>query len=61
MLSCKEATELMSQRQDRQLGLMERISLRLHLLMCVGCRHFDEQMDFLRQATTRMADKFREP
>lgn len=37
MLSCKEATHVMSAAQERELGLRERIALRLHLLMCKGC------------------------
>ena len=33
MLNCKEATELMSQAQDRPLGRVESLRLRLHLLL----------------------------
>jgi hypothetical protein len=50
MLSCKDATRLLSQAQDRQLGVSERMALELHLLMCRGCTNFGKQMDFLRQA-----------
>ncbi len=50
MLSCKEATHLMSEGQDRKLGTGEQLQLRLHLAMCSGCRNFREQMDFLRAA-----------
>lgn len=61
MLSCKDATELMSQRQDQPLGLMAQIRLQLHLAMCVGCRRFDQQMNFLRQATSCREGKSQEP
>lgn len=61
MLSCKQATELMSQAQDRKLGLPEKLSLRLHLMMCIGCRNFDQQMAFLRRATHKLAANFKEP
>jgi predicted anti-sigma-YlaC factor YlaD len=51
MLNCKEATGLMSQKMDRNLGLGSRMSLRFHLMMCSGCRNFSKQMQFLRQAS----------
>ena len=61
MLSCKQATVLMSQSQDRKLGLKEKLNLRLHLLMCKGCRNFDRQMAFLRQATSKLVANFKQP
>ena len=56
MLSCKEATRLVSQGLDRRLGLAERVRLRLHLAICDGCTNFREQLAFLREAVTRLAD-----
>ncbi|MBW8068205.1 MAG: zf-HC2 domain-containing protein [Ferrovum sp.] len=53
MLNCKQATELMSQRLDRDLSIPQKLSLRLHLMMCVGCRNFGRQMDFLRQVSRK--------
>lgn len=53
MLSCREASELMSQELDRPLGWSERIGLRLHLLVCRGCSNFRRQMDFMRRACAR--------
>lgn len=50
MLSCKDASRLMSEAQDRKLGLAERLQLDLHLALCKGCRNFNEQMAFLRKA-----------
>ncbi|MBY0579018.1 MAG: zf-HC2 domain-containing protein [Burkholderiales bacterium] len=50
MLNCRKAAELMSQGLDRKLGTLQRIGLRLHLLMCSGCRNFDKQMNFLRDS-----------
>ncbi len=43
MLSCEDATLLVSIKPFRKLKLMERIQLRLHLLACVYCRRFDKQ------------------
>lgn len=53
MLNCKEVTHLLSEAQDRKLGLSEKLQLEMHLAMCQGCRNFRSQMDFLRQACRR--------
>ena len=52
-LSCKEATRLLSQREDRRLGFAEGAALRLHLAICRGCRAVSEQIPFLRRALAR--------
>lgn len=57
LLSCKEATRLVSQGLDRRLGLAERLALRLHLLVCDGCTNFSKQMAFLRRGLSRLADR----
>lgn len=54
MLNCKHATHLMSEAQDRKLPLGERLPLRLHLLMCGGCRNYGKQLDFLRAVTQEL-------
>ncbi|CAM3438297.1 zf-HC2 domain-containing protein [Halomonas lysinitropha] len=50
MMMCKEATRLMSLKQDRPLTFQERISLRLHLSMCGACRECDRQFTLLHEA-----------
>jgi predicted anti-sigma-YlaC factor YlaD len=50
MMMCKEATRLMSLRQDRPLKFRERLSLRLHLSMCSACRECDRQFELLHKA-----------
>jgi hypothetical protein len=57
MLSCKDATRLVSEGLDRRLGFAERVALRLHLLVCDGCTRFKSQMAFLRRALARLADR----
>ena len=57
MLSCKDATRLMSEAQDRNLGLAERVQLEMHLAICKGCRSFSEQMAFLRRACRAWAER----
>lgn len=55
-ISCKEASRLVSQSQDRQLSLGEQVALRLHLAICRGCRAFGTQLAFLRRAVRRLAE-----
>ena len=49
MKSCKEMTYLLSVQLDRPLSLGERVELRLHLMICVGCRNLAHDMRVLRQ------------
>lgn len=51
MLSCKEATLLISQGMDRKLTLRERGSLLIHQAICKGCRAYERQLGFLGTAT----------
>lgn len=51
MLTCKEATQLLSQQQDRPLAWQERLRLHLHLLVCTACSNFRRQIDFLGHAS----------
>lgn len=53
-ISCKEASRLMSQAQDRELSLGERVSLQIHLAICRGCRAVNSQFEFLRRAVRQL-------
>ena len=53
VLSCKRASQMVSQSFDRRLGLMERFRLHVHLSICQVCRNFSSQMAFLRRAARR--------
>lgn len=55
MLSCKEATRLCSEALDRALDVRERLSLRMHLMMCSGCANYRAQMTWLRQISSAYA------
>ncbi len=57
MLSCKEASMLLSQTQERDLGLKERFFLHLHLLLCDGCANLRKQLAFIRTAVRRYRDQ----
>lgn len=49
-IRCREATRLLSEAQDRPLGMLERWPLQAHLLACSNCRNFEAQLAFLRRA-----------
>ncbi len=49
MLTCKEASHLVSQNQDRPLSFNERLGLRMHLWMCANCRRFERQIGLMRR------------
>jgi len=53
MMTCKQASQLLSQRQDRTLSRRERIGLRLHVWICINCRRFERQLNFMRQILQR--------
>lgn len=53
MLTCKQVTRLLSEAQDRKLGIAERLKLEMHLTICKGCSNFKAQMNFLRAACRR--------
>lgn len=56
MLSCKETSLLLSQAQERPLRWRDRLSLRLHLLLCDGCANFRRQLALIRTAVRRYRD-----
>lgn len=49
MLTCRQATQLLSEKQDRQLLLKEQGNLQLHLLVCRSCRRYGKQIKALSQ------------
>jgi len=50
MLTCKEASKLVSQSLDRPLTLSDRIKLQFHLFICDACKRFNAQIFQLRAA-----------
>ena len=48
--TCREVHRLVSEGQDRELTLVEKIRMRLHLVICDACTTFNRQMRFLRHA-----------
>jgi hypothetical protein len=52
-LSCEEASRLTSDALDRELSRSERWALRLHRLVCSGCRRFKQQLDLIRSLLSK--------
>ncbi len=54
-LPCEGISRLASESLDRDLGLMERIALRSHVLYCKACRRYLRQLERLRFAMRKLA------
>lgn len=54
MLSCKQASQLLSQSLDRKLMRRELVGLRLHLMLCSMCRRFGRQIAGMRKMIRRL-------
>ena len=48
MKTCKEITALVVAREDRHLGLADRLALRVHMAICDACPRFERQMLTMR-------------
>lgn len=55
MLTCKEASRLLSQSLDQPLPPGKRLELRLHVWLCGACSNFEKQLLFLKRAA-RLTD-----
>ena len=53
VLSCKEASRLMSEGMDKEIAFGRRTALRLHLLICSGCSRVKSHFGFLRATAGR--------
>lgn len=60
-LTCKQASEAISRRHEQPLTFAEKFWLRLHLYICTGCRHFQNNMQIMRAAMKRYLDQGRDP
>ena len=50
IIRCKDASRLVSQREDAPLSGWQQLVLRLHLSVCEACTRFEKQIAFLREA-----------
>ncbi|MFH1843535.1 MAG: hypothetical protein ABIF77_10055 [bacterium] len=47
MLTCREVHRLVATGEIENAGLWQKLSLRLHLMMCVNCRRYGAQLEQL--------------
>lgn len=56
MLTCMQLVERSSDFLDARLSLRERLSVRLHLALCVNCRRFIRQMKVSQAVLRQLPD-----
>jgi len=52
-ITCRRASQLSSESQDRLLSWRERIALRFHNALCVACRRYCVQIEWMDSAIQR--------
>lgn len=55
MLNCEHVTALLSESLERPLTLREKTSVKMHLMMCKGCRNCGRHMQDLRHIAREYA------
>lgn len=55
-INCRQASVLLSRRQDAPPRRAERIKIGLHLMACAMCRNAARQFDAIRLAMQRLRD-----
>ena len=56
MLKCRDIARMASDQLDRPLPFRQRVSFRMHLLMCRLCRRYVRQLVLLRRAGARLGE-----
>lgn len=54
MITCKQASQMISQSLDKPLSRAERLQLKLHLFICNACTRFNRQLHLLSNVVKRM-------
>jgi hypothetical protein len=57
MLTCREASRLISEGLDKKLSFADRVALRLHLTLCDACTRVKAQFEFMRRALKAYAGR----
>ncbi len=56
MMSCKEASRLVSEMRDHPLPLRQRIGLRMHLAVCRVCNAYKRQLEWIGRMSRAAGD-----
>jgi hypothetical protein len=54
MLTCKQASQIISQSLDNPLSRSDRMKLKFHLFICNACTRFNQQLHLIKTAVQRM-------
>ena len=54
MLTCKQASQIISQSLDNPLSWQDRLRLKFHLFICNACTHFNQQLHLLNTAVKKI-------
>ncbi len=54
MLTCKQASRIISQSLDKPLSWSDRMKLKFHLFICDACTNFNRQLRLIRNAIQHM-------
>ena len=57
MITCRQASVLLSKREDQPLGRVESVKLKIHLALCSLCRNVARQFAGIRLAMQRLRDR----
>lgn len=56
MITCKEATHLISIRDEEKLSLSTKLKLKLHLMLCKTCLYFAKHIEILKSSIKNMVN-----
>ncbi len=56
-INCKAATQMISKREEKRLGMIERLQLQLHLMICSLCKLFAKQNETIIKSITELEKK----
>lgn len=59
-ISCKEATYLVSKREEGKLTIRERLKLYFHFRICSFCKLFARQSKYMGQQTAKLEEQMDE-
>ena len=54
MLTCKQASQIISQSLDNPLSRSDRMKLKFHLFICNACTRFNQQLRLIKDAVQRI-------
>ena len=57
MRNCREISFFISQALDKKLTVRERISVRLHVIMCAKCHNFQKKTWLIRKAALNYIER----